>query len=359
MPFRDVIGHRTLVSLLARSIARGSLPPSLIFAGPTGVGKRLTAVAVAQTLNCLSLRPKPDSPTVDDATTSRGASGSTRTADPEIPPIDACGKCAACTRIARGVHPDVLLIEPGDSGSIKIDPIRDAIDRASYRPFEGRRRVVIIDEADALVSQAQNALLKTLEEPPSASVFILVTSRPDALLATVLSRCPRLRFRPLEPAEVAAALIKQGSAEREARAIAAAADGSVAQALEASAGELVEAREVAARVLLQAAATADPRRRLESAKDLLPKTSTTAADRDQLARYLRAMASLVRDVALVGAGGDAAALANPDVEPAIGGLTALRGERAVETFAAIDRALAALQRNVGLKTVVDWVLVNV
>jgi DNA polymerase-3 subunit delta' len=347
MPFRDVIGHRTLVSLLARSIARGSLPPSLIFAGPLGVGKRLTALAVAQTLNCLSVRLKPDSTTdvrqTPDATLD----------------IDACGKCAACTRIARGVHPDVLLIEPGDSGSIKIDPIRDAIDRSSYRPFEGRRRVVIVDEADALVAQAQNALLKTLEEPPSASIFILVTSRPDALLPTVLSRCPRLRFGRLEPSEVAAALITQGRPEREARAVAAAADGSIAQALEASAGDLVESREVAARVLLQVAATADPRRRLESAKDLLPKTSTTAADRDQLARYLRAMASLVRDVALLGAGGDAAALANPDAEPELGRLAAFRGQRAIDVFAAIDRALLALQRNVGIKTIVDWVVVNV
>jgi DNA polymerase-3 subunit delta' len=348
MPFRDVIGHRTLVSLLARSIARGSLPPSLIFAGPAGVGKRLTALAAAQTLNCLNVAP--------DVASGFGRTNSW--ASDELP-IDACGKCAACTRIARGVHPDVLLIEPGDSGSIRIDPIRDAIDRSTYRPFEGRRRVVIIDEADALVPQAQNALLKTLEEPPSASIFILVTSRPDALLPTVLSRCPRLRFRRLEPADVAAALIRQGRAERDARAVAAAADGSIAQALEASAGELVESRDVAARVLMQAAATADPRRRLESAKDLLPKTSTTAADRDQLSRYLHAMASLVRDVALVGAGGDAGALANPDAEPALARLTAFRGQRAIEAFGAIDRALVALQRNVGVKTIVDWVLVNV
>jgi DNA polymerase III subunit delta' len=351
MPFRDVIGHRTLVALLARAIARGSLPPSLIFAGPAGVGKRLTALAVAQTLNCLSVRLKPD------ATTADVVSGFSRTADDLA--IDACGQCAACTRIARGVHPDVLVIEPGDSGSIKIDPIRDAIDRSSYRPFEGRRRVVIIDDADALVPQAQNSLLKTLEEPPSASIFILVTSRPDALLPTVLSRCPRLRFRPLEPAEVAAALIRQGSEAREARTVAAAADGSIAQALEARAGELVEARDVAARILLQAAATPDPRRRLESAKDLLPKTSTTAADRDQLARYLRAMASILRDVALVGAGGDRGGLANPDAEPAVARLTAFRGQRAIDAFAAIDRALLALQRNVGVKTIVDWVLVNV
>ena len=79
-------------------------------------------------------------------------------------------------------------------GSIKIEQVRDVIDRADYRPFEGRRRVVIIDEADALMDAAQNALLKTLEEPPSASMFVLVSSIPDALLPTVRSRCSRLRF---------------------------------------------------------------------------------------------------------------------------------------------------------------------
>src|SRR5204863_1502376 len=103
--------------------------------------------------------------------------------------VDACGECASCRRIARGVHQDVLTIEPGDTGTIKIEQVRDVIDRAGYRPFEGRRRVVIVDEADAMVAPAQNALLKTLEEPPSASVFILISSTPDALLPTVRSRC--------------------------------------------------------------------------------------------------------------------------------------------------------------------------
>ena len=112
---------------------------------------------------------------------------------------DACGTCASCKRIARGVHADVLLVEPGESGTIKIDQVREAIDRAAYRPFEGRRRVVIVDDADALNAEAQNALLKTLEEPPAASTFVLVTSRPDMLLPTVLSRCQRLRFGRLVP----------------------------------------------------------------------------------------------------------------------------------------------------------------
>ncbi|HMB79400.1 MAG TPA: DNA polymerase III subunit, partial [Vicinamibacterales bacterium] len=175
MPFRDVVGHVRLIDLLSRSVAGSTLPPSLLFAGPAGVGKHLAALAVAQALNCLDVKQL--------AGSGFKVPGSG---------VDACGVCPACTRIARGVHPDVLFVSPGDSGAIKIDQVRDIVDRAQYRPFEGRRRVVIIDDADALAPPAQNALLKTLEEPPPSSVFILVTSRPDVLLPTVLSRCPQL-----------------------------------------------------------------------------------------------------------------------------------------------------------------------
>src|SRR6266446_5695569 len=217
MPFREVIGHRRLIGLLARSVRRESLPPSLIFAGPSGVGKRLTAVATAQALNCTA-------PIITtDSSRGHGPSGET---------VDACGRCAACKRISRGVHPDVLIVEPGDSGSIKIDQVRDIDDRAAYRPFEGRRRAVIIDDADALVPAAQNALLKTLEEPPPSSVFILVTARPDSLLPTVRSRCSQIRFARLTSADVAEVLERNHKyPKREALAVAAAADGSVGRAL--------------------------------------------------------------------------------------------------------------------------------
>ena len=331
MPFRDVLGHGRLTSLLARSIGGGTLPPSLLFTGPSGVGKRKTAVALAQVLNCLT-----------------PAGG------------DACGRCAACTRIARGVHPDVLVIEPGDTGLIRIDPIRDAIDRAGYRPFEGRRRVVIIDEADALLPQAQNALLKTLEEPPPSSVFVLVTARPDVLLPTVRSRCPQLRFRPLDEDDIAAALIARGHGEAEARAVAAGAEGSLGRALEASAGDLVAARDVAERVLAQAAHERVPGRRIDAAKDLLAKTgSGGATDRAQLASHLRAMASLVRDAAVIAVRADDRAIANRDVRPALERLApAYKGERGVRAFAAIDRALVALDRNAGVKIVADWLVLQ-
>src|SRR5215472_6721881 len=186
MPFGDFVsrwGQRRLAALLARSVARDALPPSLIFSGPAGGGMRDMAVAVAQSLNCLT--------PITASGESEGRGGTDRTSD-------ACGTCTACTRIARGVHPDVLIVSPGDSGSIKVDQIRDVVDRAGFRPFEGRRRVVIVDDADAMASGAQNALLKTLEEPPPSSIFILVTTRPDMLLPTVQSRCPRLRFQAAE-----------------------------------------------------------------------------------------------------------------------------------------------------------------
>ena len=124
-----------------------------------------------------------------------------------ILPVDACGTCTACSRIARGIHPDVIALAPDpDAGNIKVDVVRELIDSIGYRPFEGRWRVVIIDDADTLLEAAQNALLKTLEEPPSSSVFVLVTAHPDGLLATVRSRCPQVRFAPLSAAEVAAHL---------------------------------------------------------------------------------------------------------------------------------------------------------
>jgi len=341
MPFRDVVGHRSLIALLARSAEHGSLPPSLIFAGPSGVGKHLLAVATAQALNCLR-------PCRPGAATKEGPAQST---------FDACGTCPACSRIARGVHPDVLLVSPGDSGSIKIDAVRDALESTTFRPFEGNRRVVIVDRADALVVAAQNALLKTLEEPRPSSVVILVTARPDALLATVRSRCPVLRFLPLAAAEVAAVLTRRGLGEKDAQLMALAADGSVGRALEA--GDLIDCRDVAARVLSHAAASNDPRRRIEGAKDLLAGTGAGGAgDREQLAAHLRAMASLLRDVELLGAHADATALANADFQTGLDRLSAFHGERGVRAFETVDRALAALEGNAGVKVVADWVALN-
>ena len=336
MGFGSIVGHARVLSLLSRAIARDTLPPSLLLAGPAGIGKRRAAQAVAAALNCL--QPK------SSATFER----------------EACGECTACKRIARGVHPDVIVVEPGDTGTIKVDQVREVIERAGYRPFEGRRRVVIVDEADALMESAQNALLKTLEEPPSASVFILVSSLPDSLLATVRSRCPRLRFGALAPAEVAQALIRDHDyAEADARAAAADADGSVGRALQAQSVDITEARAAAQRLLEQTARASDPSSRLSAAQGLSGKKGSSATERDQLAVVLRSMASLLRDLGIFASRGEGSMLANADLERELGRLSSsYDGERSTRAFAAVDRALAALDRNASPKIVADWLVLQ-
>src|SRR2546430_3286407 len=320
MPLHHIQGHRRIIDLLSRSIQRGTLPPSLIFAGSSASAARPTAIAVGQAFNCLEPRTRNPDPRDTNPATSSQQPATSRNSEPVL---DACGVCAACVRIARGVHPDVPIVEPAETGLIRLDPVRDVIDRAAYRPFEGRRRVVIIDDADALLPQAQNALLKTLEEPTSSSVFILVTSKPDLLLPTVRSRCIRLSFA-------------------------------------RGAGDDVDAdaRDVAGRVLSHAATTRDAARRLDAARDLLTRNGPRGAiDREQLASHLRAMGALLRDIEVVGTGADAALLSNPDLKPELTHLAdSYRRERASAAYAAVDRALAALDRNAGVKALAHWVV---
>jgi DNA polymerase-3 subunit delta' len=326
MPFRDLAGHRRLLDLTARAAVRGSLPPSLIFAGPDGTGKRRAAIALAQVFNCVS-------PATD-------------------PTPDACGHCTTCRRIARGVHADVLMIEPGETGAIKVDQARQAIERSAYRPFEGRRRVVIVDDADAMEASAQNALLKTLEEPPTASTFVLVTSRPDMLLPTVISRCQRLRFGRLSPADVVAVLTRDhGFTEGDAHAAALLADGSIGRALEGESEAYAGAREAALGMLTTVARSTDPRQRLAAAKVL----GADKLDRDELGRRLRLVSSMLRDLGVLLSRADDRSLANADLKPGLQRLAAsFDGDRAVRGFASVDRALAALDRNASPKIVADW-----
>ena len=344
MLLRDIIGHRRLTTLLARAIERESLPPTLLFAGPTGVGKWAVAQALAQAVNCLdpskSLRAGP--------------------LDGELA-IDACGKCRACDRVARGVHVDVIAIEPDERASIKIDPIREMLGRTSFRPFEGKRRFVLIREADTLEPAAQNSLLKSLEEPPPGTIFILTTAVPGALLPTVRSRCMRLRFGRLTSAEVSSALVRDHErTEAEAREAAPLADGSIGQALALADNDLTLLRDIAFRLLQQTSGRADTQARVQAASALYTGSSKKERSREELAVVLRLVASMLRDVEAINAGADAAVLANPVLAGDLESLArAFSGDRARDAFGAVDRALTALERNAGTKVVSEWLAVQV
>ncbi len=345
MGLAQIKGHASIRRLIARAVARDTLPPCLVLTGPDGVGKRRLALALAGMLNC-------------EALTAHEAGGAA--ASP-----DACGVCGACQRIARGVHTDVILVEPGETGSIRIDAVRTVVSQAAFRPFEGRRRVVIFDDADRLVPEAQNALLKTLEEPPAASVFLLVTSRPHLLLATVRSRCPELRFGGLSTDEIADILVARYQyAPTAALAAAASADGSVARAIETGSSDHVQARQSAAVVLRALAAAPNPKRRLEVGKELAGvrrgSRSSAAADRETLTRRLHVLGTLLRDLQVVAAGGDRAWLANVDLASELEELVrSYDTDRAGRGFASVERAVYALTRNASPKVVVDWLALQI
>ena len=335
MPFDEIVGHRAVVARIASAVARDSLPPSVLFTGPAGIGKRLLATAVAQALNCAAPRRRASRPA-----------------------IDGCGACSACRRIANGTYSDVLFLEAGEGGSITIDQVRVAIEQVGYRPFEGRRRVIVVDDADLLVPAAQNALLKTLEEPPPCSQLVLVTARPDMLLDTVRSRCPRLRLGLLGVEEVEEILGRRGIGHRAARAAAAAAGGSAGRALRTTSRDQEGIRDAAVRLLRSVSTARDARGRLAGAKDFAAGKGSKrapAADRHEVRERLRAVASLLRDMAAVSAGAGVQ-LANADIDGAVRELAAAwGGARGPRAFAAVAEAVDALDRNVSPKVVADRV----
>jgi DNA polymerase-3 subunit delta' len=178
--FDQIRGHRKILELLTRVVQTKTLAHAYVFSGLEGIGKHLTALALSKNLLCSS---------------GEGIS---------------CGTCAACTQVDRGSHPDLMMIEP-EKGAITIDSIRSLKRELSRKSFSGGYKVCLINDADKMNLQAENALLKTLEEPTPDTVIILITAKPYRLLPTVLSRCQHLKFQPLALFE-ASELIMEGMA---------------------------------------------------------------------------------------------------------------------------------------------------
>jgi DNA polymerase III subunit delta' len=182
MAFCDVVGHQRPLQILRRVIDRGRVHHAYLFTGMEGIGKRLVALNMAKALNC-----------ADQAG-------------------EACDHCRSCQLMAKGVHPDLILIEPTGE-TIKIEQIRELQQSIAFKPYEARWRVILMDRAERMTREAANALLKTLEEPPPGTTIILSATTTEALPATVLSRCQRIRFSPLSQEEVKKVLHDRLSAD--------------------------------------------------------------------------------------------------------------------------------------------------
>lgn len=184
MPFHDITGHERPIASIKAALSHGRLAHAYLFHGEAHIGKALTAMRLAQALNCERLYPADDQ--------------------------DSCGLCRSCVQIVARTHPDFVVIEPDQElavPQIKIEQVRDLEHQFIYRPLIGERKICLIDDADRLTIGAANALLKTLEEPPGHGLFILISSRPQALPITIRSRCQSLRFSPPAHTQIEAALI--------------------------------------------------------------------------------------------------------------------------------------------------------
>jgi DNA polymerase-3 subunit delta' len=209
MPFSTIIGHRTTIASLQTAAARQRLAHAYLLHGEAAIGKRTTALCFVQALLC-------------ERSASDGG-------------LDACGLCRSCHQIDTRTHPDYFLIEPDRelaTPQIKIEQIREIEQHLIYRPLIGDRKICVIDDADRLTIGAANALLKTLEEPPDHSLFLLITSRPASLPATIRSRCQALRFATPPRTDVEAALIlKREMPPGDARFLAMISEGRLGEAL--------------------------------------------------------------------------------------------------------------------------------
>jgi DNA polymerase-3 subunit delta' len=202
-----IIGHEWAVELLARSIENQRLSHAYLFVGPAQVGKRTLAKAFTQAILC-------------------GAE--------ETP----CAECRACHLVDTERHPDVYVIGP-DRGSIKIDMIRNMQHSVALSPVEGRHRICLISQFDRATPSAANALLKTLEEPPSTVILLLTADRVESLLPTIVSRCQVIGLRLLSLAQIVAALQSRGLDADRAQLLGHLAQGRIGWALAAAQDERV------------------------------------------------------------------------------------------------------------------------
>jgi len=217
MSFHDIKGQDKAVEILQGFIRESRMSNGYLFIGPEGIGKRMVAVTLAKALNC------------------------------EQGPLDSCDRCASCQRIERNRHPDVYMVNgPNpeivaqqrynevnrESTAVKIENIRQLQKDISLRPYEGRYKVFIIDNAHSLTAEASNALLKILEEPPPHSLIILITDKPTLLFKTIMSRCKVIKFYPLAIKKAMEILSKDYEAKNDfAHYLAYSCEGKIGQAL--------------------------------------------------------------------------------------------------------------------------------
>ena len=316
-----IVGQSAAVTLLQRAIALDRLAHAYAFVGPSGVGRRLTAIAFAQAALC---------------------------------PAQGCGTCAVCRRVAAGEYPDCHLItptpprdNPKGAPMIRIEQVRELERTAALAPHEAGRKVFVLDDAERMTLPTAQALLKTVEEPPPRTHLVLIIANPRALPPTLLSRCQRVRFGPLSETDAARLLESRGVAPAASELLARLAQGRPGLALGTDLDALRARREAAL------ALAAEPLARLGIALDGAP------TDRATVATYLELYWSWYRDALCLAAGGSPALLVNADQEAALRVLAARMPAPALTAaLARVKAAWVALDGNVNPRLALETALLG-
>jgi len=338
--FARLAGNQRVKESLRRMLASGRVPGALLFVGEEGVGKKLFALELAKSLNCRT----------------------------PVEGVEGCDVCASCVRISRSTfaahasedenkrqlirseHPDVLLARPYNR-LIRVDVMRELEQEANFRPYEGGRRVFLIEDADRLNEQSSNALLKTLEEPPATSHLILITSRPASLLPTIRSRCQAIRFAPLSAAEIEKYLRDRDKKLKadDAHLIAHAARGSIGRALSTDLAAYLEQRKAMLEVLDALALTRDRARLLRASEEM-----TDAKRKEEYEARLGVLEILVHDVWSLSLGAVDEKLANDDLRAELAGVgKRLESRRAARWLTQIEEHRRLLEVNINRKVATD------
>jgi DNA polymerase-3 subunit delta' len=324
MNFNAIIGQPVLVGSLQRAVKEDMVSNGYIFCGPKGSGKSLTAAVFAKALNCA------------------GAQASRP-----------CGGCLSCRKFDSGNHPNIQYIRPSGA-SIKIKQIREIISDVSKKPYENGYKVVIIDEADKMTQDAQDAFLKTLEEPPEATVFILLAQNSNSLLPTVLSRCQVFYMRKLTKQQIEGHLSANPAFDKEQIGFAAAAaNGIIGRAVE---------------ILTNKEQQEQQKRHLQLTERIAggsyTESSAAAAElgdsKDTAEQLLDFLLLWYRDILLIKQGCQEQFLIHSDQRDILDRQAALLDESKLNRIIdMIKRTISYVNHNVGVKNSLDSMLLNI
>lgn len=340
--FSKLVGNEHVKQTLRHLLSKGRVPNSLLFAGDDGIGKRQFAIELAKAFVCMK--------------TSNG---------------EACDLCAACRRadaftfpksddkdahkrIIYSDHPDIGTVIPYNR-NILVDAVRHLESEANFRPYEAPARFFIIDDADKMNDAASNAVLKTLEEPPSTSHIFLITSRPDSLLATIRSRCQVLRFAPVASEEIEKFLIQDRAfTHDEARLAARLSRGSIGRAVSINVEKFRDRREKMLGVVSNVIEKADRAALLKIAEEM-----NDAKNKDSFEENLDVLQALIHDVWTLGVEGGPDRIVNTDLADKLKSLADNRIKADLPRWLMeIDTIRENLAVNINRKLAVDGLFVT-